>query len=556
MQVTNQKPVVLSPVYKSNIQGDFEPQVYLKTTIVEPLFTPVIQSQPVKITANGTALTADDLTQYVLQCCDDSVNVTAEQFVKTLFNKTLLYFANSNLNVQDLFAIQSAIKENQAAHSTVLPFPSDTVIYTPSADVIPACRHFLTGNYSYDMFFASLAFYARPETLGFYFVNALAFDEFKTWLNTQVNTISSALPQTTVKLFNDFQKLDLQNLTESLLLRADETENNEEYSFARMLISYLMNYSSQISSAEFGVLPFNLTELFCPKSVVFVNVEQHARATSKDVTNEWTIINKSLQLPVKMVSNNKLKKLTATAKTMQKLKQQAATASSNKTMALNRVKTVRFRKTAPTTVDFAKILKRIIARMSTVAKSENTFKTVKNSFAKPNRRNPDDFNKQGKLQNTKYKPDIHLYVDTSGSISERQYQDAIKACIRMARKLNVNLYFNSFSHCLSQSTKLHIKNKSLKQIYDQFKQVPKVTGGTDYEQIWTYINNSPVRRKELSIIITDFDWSPRNAYVRHPKNLYYIPCSHMDWTMICDSARDFCQKMTKNDANIRSKLLF
>ena len=128
MQVTNQKPVVLSPVYKSNIQGDFEPQVYLKTTIVEPLFTPVIQNQPVTITTNGSTLTADDLTQYVLQCCDDSVNVTAEQFVKTLFNKTLLYFTNSNLSVQDLFAIQSAIKENQTAHSTVLPFPSDTVI--------------------------------------------------------------------------------------------------------------------------------------------------------------------------------------------------------------------------------------------------------------------------------------------------------------------------------------------------------------------------------------------------------------------------------------------
>lgn len=559
MQVINQKPVVLSPVYKSKIKGDYEPQKYLQETLVKPLFTPVIAGQPVNITSNGNTLTEDDITSYILNCCGDTINATAEQVVKKLFNKTLVYFdEKTNLGIQDLFPIQSAIKENQTANSKqpVLPFPNQNTIYTPATDVIPSCRHFLAGICSYDMFFASLAFYARPETLGFYFANNIVFNDFKTWLNTQLQPVSSMLPADTNKLFSDFQKLDLQQLTESLLLRTDDSENNHEYSFARMLISYLMTYTTQTSSSEFGVLPFTVGELFCPKSVVFVNVEAHSKATSKQVSNEWETINKSLQMKIKMITNNKLQKLTSAARNIQKMQSNAATALSNNMQSTQKAVTIKFRKTQPTTIDITKILKRIIKKMAFVAKSENVFKSVKASFAKPNRRNPDDFNRQGKIVSIKYSPDIHLYIDTSGSITERQYQDVIKASIKMAKKLNVNLYFNSFSHVLSQCTKLHTKDRSLKQIYNQFRKVPKVTGGTDYEQIWHYINNNPKRRRELSVIITDFEWSPRNVYVKHPDNLYYIPCSHMNWTYITEAARDFCKNMLRNEPNIRKRLLF
>lgn len=559
MQVTNQKPAVLSPVYKSNIKGDYKPEEYLQETIVKPLFTPVIAGQPVNITTNGNTLTENDITQYILNACGDTVNATAEQVMKKLFGKTLVYFDDTtNLGIQDLFPIQSAVRENQTANSKqpVLPFPDQNIIYTPAMDVIPSCRRFLAGLCSYDIFFASLAFYARPNTLGFYFANDIAFDDFKKWLDMQVQTVISVLPADTVKLFSDFQKLDLQQLTESLLLRNNDSDNNQEYSFARMLISYLMLYTTQVSSGEFGVLPFAIGELFCPRTLVFVNVEAHSKATPKQVADEWNIINKSLQMQIKMITNNKLQKLTSTVRNVQKMQNSAASLSSNKGQTTQKAKTIKFKKTPPTTIDLAKILKKIIKKMAFVAKSENIFKSTKMSFAKPNRRNPDDFNRQGKIISIKYHPDIHLYIDTSGSITERQYQDVIKASIKMAKKLNVNLYFNSFSHCLSQCTKLHTKDRSITQIYNQFRKVPKVTGGTDYEQIWHYINNSPKRTRELSLIITDFEWTPRNAYVKHPDNLYYIPCSHVNWDYLLISAKDFCRDMLRNEPNIRKRLLF
>lgn len=551
MRVSNQKPAVLSPVYTANIAGDMKPQDYIKETLATPLFTPLVAAAPVTMTGSGnTQITADDIVNYVLDCCTDVVNATAEAAAKEIFSKTLVYFDKTTpLNIQNLFSIQSAVKEK-------LPFPTPTCVYTPAIDVIPVSKEFLAGQCDYDKFFATLAFYARPNTLGFYFANDAAFDAFKNWFNAQILVIGATLPAETNQLCQDFNKLTLNGLTESLILRNSDGENNNEGSFARVLIAYMLKYTQAVSSAEFGVLPFELGELYCPRTVVFVNVERHARATSKMVADEWNLINKSISMKVNVVSNKKLSRLTATARNLQRIAAAAAMTNSANQQGIQRAANVRFRKTAPTSVDLARIIKRVMDKMAYVAKSENIYKATKMTFAKPNRRDPDDFNKMGKSVSTRYKPDIHLYIDTSGSISERNYQDAVKACIKMAKKLNVNLYFNSFSHCMSQCTHLNTKDKSLSQIYAEFQRVPKVHGGTDYEQIWHYINKSAKRRREISIIMTDFEYSPPNHFVKHPKNLYYIPCSNMDWNAIVKNAKDFCAAMCHIDPLCRSHLLF
>ena len=550
MQVSNQKPAVLSPVYTSVIAGDMKPQDYIKETLATPLFTPLIPAAPVTMTGSGnTPITDDDIVSHVINCCGDNINPSAEAAAKEIFSKTLVYFdKNTPLSMQSLFSIQAAVKEK-------LPFPTPVCVYTPAIDVIPASKEFLAGQCDYEKFFACLAFYAKPNTLGFYFANDAAFDAFKTWFAAQVLVINATLPANTNQLCTDFNALKLDNLTESLILRNHDGENNEEASFARVLISYLMQYTKSVSSAEFGVLPFALGELYCPKTIVFVNVERHARATAKMVADEWNLINNSLNMKVNVVSNRKLSRLTATARTLSKIAANAAMANSSGS-GIQRAANIRFSKTEPTSVDLARIIKKVMDKMAFVAKSENIYKATKMTFAKPNRRDPDDFNKMGKSVSTKYKPDIHLYIDTSGSISERNYQDAVKACIKMAKKLNVNLYFNSFSHCMSQCTHLNTKDRSLSQIYAEFQRVPKVHGGTDYEQIWHYINKSPKRRREISIIMTDFEWTPPNRFVKHPKNLYYIPCSHMNWNSITRYAQDFCKSMMHIDPMCRKRLLF
>lgn len=551
MQITNQKPVELSPVYDAVITGQFEPVDYLKDTVIKPIMTPLSPSAPVQFSANGGQLGEDDLTQYVLNCLTDTFDAAAETVAKDMFHKTLVYFdKTSDLSIQDLFAIQSAAKEQ-------LPAPTAQVVYTPATDVIPACREFLAGICTYDKLFASLDFYARPQVLGFYFANSTEFDNFKTWLTGELQVLGSALPQNTNKLFADFQALNLNGLTESLILRNDDNENNDPCSFARTLVALMMKYAKATSPALYGVFPFQLGELYCPKAVVFVNIERHSRATAKQVADEWQIINQSQQMKIKVVSTNKLNKLTGAVRAMKKISSGAVAANmAQNSPGVARAARAKFRKTQPTQTDLVRILRRVVKKMATVAKSENSYKSVKMSFARPNRRDPDNFNLMGKLVSTKYKPDIHIYLDTSGSISERNYQDAIKALIVMARKMNVNLYFNSFSHCLSQCSHLRTKDRSLKEVYAAFQKIPKVDGGTDYEQIWHYINASKKRRRELSIIMTDFEWTAPNRYVKHPKNLFYIPISHTDWKGLTYWAGEFVKSMAHIDPNCRARLLF
>ena len=173
------------------------------------------------------------------------------------------------------------------------------------------------------------------------------------------------------------------------------------------------------------------------------------------------------------------------------------------------------------------------------------------TYNKPNRRDPDDFNKKGKSVSTKYLPDIHLYIDTSGSVSEQNYKDAVMACISMAKKLNINIYFNSFSSELSQCSLLHTRDKSIKQIYAAFQKVQKVTGGTDFDNVWDYINMSKKRRRELSIMITDFEYTPRNRQVNHPENLYYVPCANVtNYQRMVGYAITFCKSCEIGRAHV------
>lgn len=550
MNVSNTSFFDLSPIYHDNINADFDTHGVIKEIFVAPMLKPAIASQPAVITDdNGNQLTDQDISEIIMNTCADTVNVKAESQAKDLLSQTLVSFnKNTSLNTSDAFTIQSMTKAK-------LPEPTNTIIYTPATDIIPNSRKFINGQCDYDTWFASLALYARPETLGFYFMNQVAFDEFKTWMSSQMATLGAVLPPETNKLAADFQQLDLKGLTESVLLRANDGENCEPQSFARLIVELLMRYTQVAGAGEFGILPFDVPELISPRSLVFVNVERHARATPKQIADEWKLIGNSVKTIPSVVSNKKLKKLTSAQRTLQKISSSAQAAMNAVNGPLQRAAKTKFMKTPPTSIDITRWVKKIIEKMSFVGRSMNAYKRVKMTYNMPNRRDPDDFNKMGKSVSTRYKPDIHLYVDTSGSISERHYQDAVKACIIMAKKLDINLYFNSFSHVMSQTTRLNTREKTKAQIYREFQKVEKVTGGTDYEQIWHFINSSKKRTQELSLIITDFEYTPPRHYVKHPKNLYYIPCSQMNWNNIQHYAQEFCNAMTSKDPMIRNHIL-
>ena len=554
MKISNIKPAVLSPVYIASAKGDFDPIKYIKKIIVEKITEPLVAGTPATITSpKGVLLSEDDIANLICMCGADRINITAEETVKEILSQTMAFYKKDNdLTVNDMYTVQAAIKEK-------MDMPSSTVIYTPASDIKPSCAEFLAGQCSYSKLFASFSFYTRSKTLGFYFANNAAFKNFKKWLNEEIQKLKPVLSADTYNKFTDLRNnISLKDLTESLILRESDNSDNGKWSFSRVLINKLMTYTKIEAPDYYGVMPFNMAELFCPKTIVFINLEQHKNANPRRIAKEWETIRNALQAPLKILSKSQLTKLTTAQKLLNniKMKNKNMLMTSNNDEIKATTAKIKFLKTAPTSFDMARAIKRVLKKVATTNRTENTYKETKMTFARSNRRDPDDFNKQGKITSTRYKPDIHIYLDTSGSISERHYQDAVKSLIKFAKKLNVNLYYNSFSSYLSPTTKLNLKNKSISEIYKEFNKIKQVSGGTDYVPIWQYINMSKSRQKELSLIITDFEYYCPNEYIKHPKNLFYLPVSCVDYKRLCMSAEMFCKSMKHIDSNCRKKLLF
>ena len=555
LTINGQKPAILTPLHLLPLNGAYDPVPAIAKGIVAPLFEPMNPGGTVTITdQTQTTYDEDDVLNLFMSTVGDAVNGMAETSIKELLQQGLVnYNQSTTLLVNELFV-------TQAGHANRMLDPSPRVIYTATHDVIPAAKAFIGGHKDESEFFASLAFAYSPEALGFWFQSAAAFDDFKAWLIQQTAALAGVLPGTTTALLAKFAQTSLTSLAEGYTLRSADDDANEEYSFPRVIVHMLMQYQL-VNAAGWGnapmagTLPFVVSELYLPRTIILVNVEAHARSTPRRVDNEWKLINASLSSPIKMVSNKVLSKLTALPRAMAKAASKAANAQSNRSAQSGRSAKVAFRKQAPTKVDIEKGVLRALARMKEVNRSQNVLKKTKTTFAKANRRDPMDYNRPGKSTSTHYLPDLHVYIDTSGSISERNYQESVMMLIKLAKKLNVDLYFNSFSHVLSQEVLLRTKGKSVKGIWEEFRRLPKVGGGTDYKQIWDYINLSDKRKRRLSLVITDFEWAPSTQRETHPANLYYAPCSSMNWDRILQYAQNYAQSMRHIDPSLPRKLI-
>lgn len=557
LTLSNQRPAVLDPEHAMPVAGAYDPVAALKSAVIEPLLQPLNGSTPTSLVdSKGQTWDEDDLLSLVTRTLVDTVDTDAEDQVKHVLQQGLVHYDKTTpLLVTATYAVQAA-----QSSRTPLPHPSPSVIYTAATDVVPTAKALLSGG-SADEFFASLAYTYSPETLGFWFQTQAAFEEFTLWADQQFTALAAVapIPPSTTTLMNKFLALRLTGLTEGLVLRKDETDGLGEYSFPRVAVHLLTSYQAVAGATsglgQTGMLPFHMGELFIPKTLVLANVEVHARSSAKRVDNEWRLINATLSTRVRVISNSALSKLTALPRAMAKASAAAANAQSNKLAPKGRSASVRFRKQPPSKIDLTKGIIRALKRMKEVNRSRNAVKRVKTTFLKASRRDPDDFNRPGRITSTKYLPDLHVYVDTSGSISESNYQDAIIMLIQMAKRMNVDLYFNSFSHVLSQEMLLKTANKSVSRIWQEFRRIPKVSGGTDYRQIWEYINMSAKRRERLSLILTDFEWAPSTNRVPHPPNLYYAPCSGLNWDQVSAHARRFTRSMNHIDPAVPQKLI-
>lgn len=549
MLIHNQKPNLLPYTITPKPDSDMDIDDYIKQAVIDPITQPLNPNIPVTIQdANGNDI---DIKNLIYQCSKSTIDPIAETIMKEIFEKTLVYYnTNNTLTVQDILAVQAGISQKMS-------LPSHMMLYTEDQDIIPVSKMFLAGRTNYETLFATFAFYARLPIFGMYFRTETDFTNFKQSFEAYTQSMQQHLTADTIQSCDDFQQLTLAGLTESLILRNDDTDHCEEYSFARLLMAHMMTYCNNNSHDICGSMPFSLSELICPKIIVIVNIDNHAKAKPREIRDEWTLIRNCVMSPIARITNKQMSQLTAIARNLARMQANAA-AVTQQHHNQNKYRSIitKLSTQEPKPIDIAKRLLVIFKKMKDVNRSQNAYKAIKNTFAKPNRRDPDDYNKQGKTMSVHYKPDLHIYLDTSGSISEQNYQDAIISLIKMAKKLDINLYFNSFSDYISPMSQLNLKGKNDKQIYKEFQNIKKATGGTNFMNVWQYIDATQKRRRELSVMITDFEWYPPNHYVHHPVNLYYAPVSQYDWPEILNNANDFLASMKHIDANCRNKILF
>ena len=556
VSLIGQKPGHLDPyTLVPAFTGDCDPMAMLDAMVTHTLFEPLNANQTVAVAVNNQPIDRDGANELLLRSVGEVLDPVAQEVMNTLFEQALTrWIPSASSPVDEAFI-------TQAAATCKLPDPSKA-LYTTQSDVIPAVKDVLAGNAGTDLLLVSLGWTFHPHTVGFWFRTTAEFDAFKTWLQGELAKIASNISTSDMRMFQQFDALTLTDLTESLILRADDSQALDEYSFARVLMWALMtwthNNAPQAGAPEIcGVLPFSIAEIALPRTLVLVNVEVHARASMRKIINEWELINKSLHTPVKLVTPGQLSKLTALARAQQKASAQAANSLSNAHQQKGRSGRVVFHKRPTRPIDIYKSVMRVLTRMSKVNQSLNSIRNVTTSFVRANRRQPNDPNKPGKVISRKYLPDIHIYLDTSGSISTENYEDTIKMLITFAKKMGVDLYFTSFSHIMSTPVRLRIKDRSVNQVWKQFAAVPKVSGGTDYEQIYTFINEHPTLRRRLNLVITDFEWWPGSYHIDVPENLYYVPISVPSgyYSSLRGSAMSFVRSMKKIDPSTGSRIL-
>lgn len=544
VSISNQKPLVrLSEYIDTDPTKDLDIRELLDTQIIQQTMEPLNQNHPIGINPS-----IDEIQKQILNAMGDSIDPNAETIAMDFFKQTLTDIPNNTmLRTDDVYLAQ---RTKQLG----LPEPNASVIYTTASDVQPAAKALLQNGSSQniDTWFASIGHTYQLKTLAVSVQSDAEYKEFLSFLQQEIGQHS--LDADCNRLMSEFAKTNLQQPVETYAIRNDDVDNNEPLSFARLLHSIVLKYAKTQTGDKFMVLPISLKQLLHPTTITFVNVEQHAKLNPKTLNNEWNQL-KNLTNNKVVYSHKQINQLTKVARNVKKLKNQILNMRKHKT-DVQKLQNRPFSKKTPTTVDIVKRLRFILKKIHDVNQSQNVYKITKTTFNKANRRDPDDYNKQGVITSTKYKPDIHIYTDTSGSISEENYQEIVKTLIQVAKKLDVNIYFNSFSHVISQESLIKTKGKSTKLIYKMIQKIPKVTGGTNYELVYNFIERNPRRQKELSILITDFEYNIPSDRRTHPSNLFYIPCSKMDYQNILHYAETFYKQLVFIDKKARQKILF
>jgi hypothetical protein len=537
-----------------------ELQDALFKNLLAKMKTPVNNTAPIKIMVDGKEYKDDeiinDLTKSV---AEEDVNIPRDEILSLLFHQSSRYRGKHPENWKQIIG-NSILLKNKA------PLPTASMLYTYNTDIQNQAKDFLMNDTPQTRtelligLIGNLIANTISDRWCFILTNNSDYDRIKDELDKEIQTF------TTDPAIQGFNR-DVQGIAFSKddCFTSWVTGNNVlPGSLNRFILDTLEAFKP---SGFTETLPLNIQGILNPIGFAFINVEALANSDQLSYQHEL----KQLQ----SVSNNlrrfKISKLSK-IKNATNYSSSAPHYQKQYTKTMNGIgsrKQRGFHKTLPSTKWQLSVMSKLIKKRTSKIISDTTYKSFITSFMRANRRHPNDPNLRGRLQKTNYRPDIHIYLDSSGSISERQYRTAVTLLICISKKLKTNLYFTSFSHVVSQPVKLNTKNASVKQIYRQIQLVPKVTGGTEYENVWRMIDVLEKQNRyhqlspQLNFMITDFEynisstWNPQ-LNKASTQNTYYVPlaATQDEYNRVKSYGMDFAnQLIDKGDITIKSRMI-
>lgn len=474
---------------------------------------------------------------------------------------------------------------NQGLGELGLPAPAPgRVIYSAENSVSPSAKELLNligagasptaydeGDAAWTQFFVSLAAAFRPSTLGVGMLGPDTFTRFGEHLVAVASSLhgSGKIPAGVLDKCRQCAAIELNDLTEALRLRSRAGVPTEDYSFARLVVHSLFSFvkgeqiSAELASipAQASLLPFDLSELICPETIIFVNLDAHARRQPVEIKKQWSWVTKELVGGLKIMSMKSITRLGAATSRLQNAERMAVNSRDQAQEKSKRdAESCDFSAAAPPPAQILKDLQDKLERMASVNKSENIRLYRRKTFSRANRRRPDSPDVPGTTLRRKFMPDIHYYPDTSGSMSLQDYMDGALFLMMMAKKFDMNFYFSSHSHLLAPQVLLPVKGKSQAQMKKLIEAVPKVGGGNNFALIYDFIEFTADRQRRLNVVATDFGWAANSSHMfTHPDNIVYLPAFDRSnlhsWESVKGNCANFINSMRPFDPNIDAKIL-
>lgn len=490
--------------------------------------------------------------------CPETTHQTTKNLISTYINN---YSPISWLKA-DNFLIDRLYQKYK------LPEASDEIIYTIPCDIVEPVSNYLNDKIQAEQCITSISAYLNITAPIVMFKNRRSFHEFQEYIDRRI--MMMPLKPETRRLLRQFTGLKANSGFKCVKLRSTQYARLAENTFARILMNLLEEYSADsmtIARDECVMVGASLRSRIVPLAIVFAVAEnitiEDSETLNSDITEikgflDWLdepkgdapiSINNNAEAedqPFDMLETNESEK-----QKEERIKSAINNITSNQPGSGRGDPT---RRVDPNSVKaLTKRLKKKIKQLiqSTSARTMNGRKTVIKTYMRESRRDPMNIDLKGQYYKTTYTKDLHLYIDVSGSINLSMIEFALNAAADIATELKLNLFVTPFDSELYEKQTIVIPGSviSKRSALKKLKRLPISGGGTEFDNVYKFIESSKKRKNEISIMITDYCDCPR---LPSPKTLYYMGCKGTSPQTI----ENFIRHMkTHSNQNIRSKII-